>query len=165
MFSWTLFYMTPLALMTTNVQFMILGLVLGDIKISASDYCISHVMQLQWTLTNLNLSNLDAWIIRTGYCQERNCPPENFYPRVKFFSDCVENFCPTLKNFVRPAGHVWHCFPRHFQCCWLHVNVFPTIYNLFHHTPRIISDFFPITRRVTPRVTVMRIQSDNHNGY
>ena len=27
--------------------------------------------------------------------------PENFYPRTKFFSDCVENFCPTLKIFVR----------------------------------------------------------------
>ena len=36
-----------------------------------------------------------------AFCQEKNCPPENFYPRTKFFSDCVENFCPTLKIFVR----------------------------------------------------------------
>ena len=35
------------------------------------------------------------------FCQEKCCPPENFYPRTKFFSDCVENFCPTLKIFVR----------------------------------------------------------------
>ena len=83
--------------------------------------------------------------------QEKNCPPENFYRRIKFFSGCVENFCPTLKNFVRPAGHVWHCFPWRFQCYWLHVNVFPTVYNLFHHTPRMISDSFLATRRATPR--------------
>ena len=37
-------------------------------------------------------------------CQEKNCPPENFYPRTKFFSDRVENFCPTLKIFIRLVG-------------------------------------------------------------
>jgi len=84
-------------------------------------------------------------------CQEKNCPPKNFYPRIKFFSDCVENFCLTLKNFVHPASHVWHCFPLRFQCYWLHVNVFPTVYNLFHHTPRMISDSFLATQRATPR--------------
>jgi len=47
-------------------------------------------------------------------------------------------FCPILKNFVHPAGHVWHGFSRRFQCYWLHVNVFPTVYNL-------------ATRRATPR--------------
>ena len=36
-------------------------------------------------------------------CQEKNCPPEKFYPRTKIFSDCVENFCPTLKIFVHLA--------------------------------------------------------------
>ena len=25
---------------------------------------------------------------------KKNCPPENFYPRTNFFSDCAENFCP-----------------------------------------------------------------------
>ena len=30
-------------------------------------------------------------------------------------------------------------------------------YNLFHHTPRIISDSFLVTRRATPKA--MRIQS------
>ena len=30
----------------------------------------------------------------------KNCPPENFYPRTKFFSNYVENFCPTLNFFV-----------------------------------------------------------------
>ena len=99
---------------------------------------------------------------RVRSCQEKICPPKKFYPRIKIFSDCVENFCPTLKNFVRPAGHVWHCFPWRFQCCWLHVNVFPTVYNLFHHTPRMISDSFLTTWRATPRVTVMSlIQSNN----
>ena len=38
------------------------------------------------------------------FCQEKNCPPENFYPRTKVFSDRVENFCPTLKIFVRLVG-------------------------------------------------------------
>ena len=30
-------------------------------------------------------------------CQEKNCPPEKFYPRTKFFSNRVEKICPTLK--------------------------------------------------------------------
>jgi len=80
-----------------------------------------------------------------------SCPPENFCPRIKNFSDCVENFCPILKIFVHPACHVWHCFPRRFQCYWLHVNVFPTVYTLFHHTPRMISDSFLATRQATSR--------------
>ena len=56
-------------------------------------------------------------------CQEKNCPPEKFYPRTKIFSDCVENFCPTLKIFVHPAKsclpdflsalHVSYCIVAH----------------------------------------------------
>ena len=60
-------------------------------------------------------------------CQEKNCPPENFYPRTKFFSDYVEKFCPTLKIFVRLARPYLAAFSWCFQCCWLHVNVFHVI--------------------------------------
>ena len=37
-------------------------------------------------------------------CQEKNCPPKSFYPRIKFFSDCVKNVCPILKIFVHLAS-------------------------------------------------------------
>ena len=53
-------------------------------------------------------------------CQEKNCPPEKFYPRTKFFSDCVENFCPTLKNFVRLAKSCLPDFHRHYMYILLH---------------------------------------------
>ena len=59
-------------------------------------------------------------------CQEKNCPPENFYPRIKFFSDYVENFCPTLKIFVRLARPCLTAISSAFSVHWLHVNVFPT---------------------------------------
>ena len=37
----------------------------------------------------------------------KKCPPENFYPRTKIFSDCAKNFCPTLKIFLSTwPGHV-----------------------------------------------------------
>ena len=41
-------------------------------------------------------------------CQEKNCPPENFIPGQKFLA-IVENFCPTLKVFVRLARS---CLPN-----------------------------------------------------
>ena len=59
--------------------------------------------------------------------QEKIVPPENFYPRTKIFSNNVENFCPTLKIFVRLARPCLAGFSRRFQCCWLHVNVFHVI--------------------------------------
>ena len=51
-------------------------------------------------ISHLASKNISHATIKV-YCQEKNFPPENFYPRTKFFSDCVENFCPTLKIFVR----------------------------------------------------------------
>ena len=48
---------------------------------------------------------------------------KNIYPRTKIFSDCVENFCPTLKIFVHLAKsclpdfssalHVSYCIVAH----------------------------------------------------
>ena len=63
---------------------------------------------------------------RVGACQEKNCPSENFYPRIKTFSDCVKNFCPTLKIFVRMARPYLTALSLAFSVHWLHVNVFPT---------------------------------------
>ena len=48
-------------------------------------------------------------------CQEKNCPPENFYPRIKIFSNCVKIFCPTLKIFVRLARPCLEVFSSMFS--------------------------------------------------
>ena len=63
----------------------------------------------------------NGWVM--WHCQEKNCPPKKFYPRTKFFSDCGENFCPTLKIFVHLAKfclpdfssalHVSYCIIGH----------------------------------------------------
>ena len=50
---------------------------------------------------------------------KKNCPSEIFYPRTKFFSDCVESFCPTLKIFVRLAKS---CMPDFSSA----LHVYPT---------------------------------------
>ena len=48
-------------------------------------------------------------------CQEKNCPPEKFYPRTKFFSNCVENFCPTLKILSAWQNLVCLIFHQHYM--------------------------------------------------
>ena len=65
------------------------------------------------------------------YCQEKKCPPENFYPRTTFFSNYVENFCPTLKIFVRLARPCLAAFSVLLHC----ISMFSMLYNLFHHAP------------------------------
>ena len=59
-------------------------------------------------------------------CQEKNCPPENFYPRIKDKKIVLKIFCPTLKIFVRLARPCLTAFSLAFSVHWLHVNVFPT---------------------------------------
>ena len=78
-----------------------------------------------YSVTEQAMQMFQRWIEMTasGACQEKNCPPEKFYPRTKIFSDCVENFCPTLKIFVRLAKsflpdfssalHVSYCIVAH----------------------------------------------------
>ena len=66
-----------------------------------------------------------------GGCQEKNCPPENFYPRTKFFSDYVENFCPALKIFVRLTRPCLAAFSVLLRC----MSMFSMLYSLFHHAP------------------------------
>ena len=52
---------------------------------------------LQWLVLRVGGADfLHCWV-----CQEKNCPPKNFYPRIKIFNGCVKIFCPTLKIFVR----------------------------------------------------------------
>ena len=64
--------------------------------------------------------------------------PENFYSRIKIFSNCAKNFCPTLKIFVRLARPCLKHFPWHFSAakCFSYC---------FTHTPKMISDFFLAT--------------------
>ena len=49
---------------------------------------------------HLVMANLKLPWPGTMAMSRKNCSPEKFYPRAKIFSDCVENFCPTLKIFV-----------------------------------------------------------------
>ena len=78
---------------------------------------LDHLQEITYTMSHLEqldlfaYCNFQAWgevlwylYLRTiKYCQEKFCPPENFYPRTKFFGKCIEIFCPTLKIFV-PHG-------------------------------------------------------------
>ena len=80
-------------------------------------------------------------------CQEKNCPPENFYPRIKIFNDCIKNFCPTLKIFVRLARLCLEVFSSAFSVLLAPCKCFSycltcSIANLFYHTLRIVSDFY-----------------------
>ena len=57
-------------------------------------------------------------------------PPENFYPRIKIFSDYVKNFCPTLKIFVRPARPCLKVFSSAFSVLRAAYKRFPCLYYL-----------------------------------
>ena len=67
----------------------------------------SNVSSVQLVLKFLNfichLLAVRPGCARCRACQENNFPPENFYPRIKFFSNCVKKICSTLKIFVRLA--------------------------------------------------------------
>ena len=105
-------------------------------------------------------------------CQEKNCPPENFYPRIKIFSDCVKFFCSTLKIFVRLARPCLTAFSLVFSVllatckCFSYCFSYCMLYNLFHHSytsPRIISDSFLVTTVLgCCRVTAATEQPDYH---
>ena len=107
-------------------------------------------LALQTVRMHVSARNV-TWV--TMSCQEKNCPPENFYPRIKIFSDCVKIFCPTLKIFVRLARpflkafssvfsvllSTYKCFSYYFTCF---------SYNLFHHiVTYMISDSFLVAQR------------------
>jgi len=70
-----------------------------------------------------------------------------------FFSDSVKNFCPTLKFFVRLAMPCLEEFSLAFSVLLAACKCFPTafymFYNLFHHTPRMISDSFLAIQHAT----------------
>ena len=45
-------------------------------------------------------------------CMRRSVSPQNFYPWINFFSDCVESFCDP-ENFCPPGEIMSACMTFH----------------------------------------------------
>jgi len=100
-----------------------------------------------------------GWIILG--LSRKNCPPKNFYPRIKFFSNCIKKFLSYPEKFCPPgqamSGSIFLGIFSVASYMLMFFLLFYMFYNLFHHTPRMISDSFLVTRWAIPGA--MRIQS------